>query len=409
MIHGRTIICIANRWDYDPTSKHHVMRTLSATNQIVWVNYRGSRKPTASRRDLGAILATVGQAIRGPRRIDDAMVQVTPLLVPGSSRRLVQNLNRRMVVAQIRRALARLPKRPVQLWTFAPNVDFLAGRFDEEALIYYCVDDFGAFEDHDGQAIRSAESRLIQKADAVITTSQELFDSHKDCHRNTHLVRHGVDWSHFAAAADRQLDPPADIGHLPGPVLGFFGLLHHWFDVELLARVARSRPQYTFVLIGDCHADATALHSLPNVHPLGRRSYDSLPAYCAAFDAALLPFRINDMTRNINPIKLREYLAAGLPVVSTPLPEAVHYAPDVLTADTAQGFSAACDRAVSQSTLTQRLQRSARVADESWQNVVERLSLIAEDAVGRRRRKRAQPTLPSRADIAATGASPNPA
>ncbi len=381
MIENRTIICVANRWDYDPTSKHHVMKALARANNVIWVNYRGSRRPRASFRDATAAVSTLIAALIGPRRVNDALIQLTPFVIPGAWSPLLRALNQKLLAAQIRRALRRMPERPVQLWTFAPDVSFLAGEFDEECLVYYCVDDFASFEEHDGRAIRAAEMRLLSRADVVITTSQRLLDSRRAGNGNTHLVRHGVEFGHFARAAEGNLPIPDDLRAMPGPIFGFFGLMHHWFNTELLAWVAHTRPDASFVLIGDVQTDVSALRGLANVHFLGRRPYDQLPAYCAAFDAALLPFRVNGMTRNINPIKLREYLAAGLPVVSTQLPEAAIYQPDVLIADDAVSFSHLCDQAANMSSPDARRRRSARLAGESWNAVVERLTGIVTDTL----------------------------
>ena len=108
MIHDRTIVCIASRWDYDPTSKHHIMRALSQTNEIVWVNYRGSRRPTLSLRDAGAVLTTLKATLGGARRIDDCVTQLTPLVIPGVAGGVLGRLSQRLLVAQIRRVLARI-------------------------------------------------------------------------------------------------------------------------------------------------------------------------------------------------------------------------------------------------------------------------------------------------------------
>lgn len=376
MIADRTIICIASRWDYDPTSKHHVMRALSRSNRILWVNYRGSRKPKASARDAGAVLSTLRAVARGPRMVAPNILEFTPLVIPGASGSVMRSLNRALLVGRIRRALKNWRRGPVQLWSFAPDVAFLAGRFSEEKVVYYCVDEFAAFEDHDAAAIRAAERDLMDKSDVVVTTAHSLHESRKDRHPNVHLVRHGVDVTHFSAAAGRTLPVPADIAALPRPIYGFFGLVHHWFDVELMAKVAKARPHASFVLLGEVHTDVTPLRALPNVHLLSRRPYAELPAYCSSFDAGLLPFRVNEMTRNINPIKLREYLAAGLPVVSTPLPEAAAYRPDVILAETAERFVDACDKAAKMSAPPDRMARSLTVSNESWDAVVERLSSI---------------------------------
>src|SRR5206468_9422728 len=133
------------------------------------------------------------------------------------------------------------------------------------------------------------------------------------------FVRHGVDVDHFSRALDPSTEVPAEMRGLPGPVIGFFGLLADWVDVPLVAALAASRPEWSFVLVGKAASDVGALQRLPNVRLLGRKPYAELPRYCKGFDAAVLPFKVNTLTLRANPLKIREYLAAGLPVVATPL------------------------------------------------------------------------------------------
>ena len=381
MIRHRISVCIASRWDYDPTSKHQVMKLLARHNDVVWVNYRGTRRPRANSADIGAVASTLTRVVQGVQRAGPRMVQLTPLVIPGATARLSQSANRRLLGGQIRRAVRKVQRqhdRPVQLWTYAPDVWFLADVMDYERLVYYCVDEYSEFQGFDPRAMARAERRLIERADVVITTSGALYESKRRLRPDAHLVRHGVDVPHFARALDNGLEVPPDLVGLRRPRLGFFGLIHHWIDCDLIESVARRRPDYSFVLIGADHRNHAGLLRQPNVHLLGRRAYASLPAYCRGFDAALLPFVCNRMTENINPIKLREYLAAGLPVVSTPLPEAVRYSPDVLIASDAESFARGCDEAVAQSSPSRRKARSRRVAGETWDAVVERLSRIVE-------------------------------
>ena len=379
MIRDRIIVCIASRWDYDPTSKHQVMKLLARHNDVVWVNYRGTRRPRVNSADIGAVVSTLSRVVKGVQRAGPRMVQLTPLVIPGATHRLSQSVSRRLLGAQIRRAIRKVRRqhdRPVQLWTYAPDVWFLADAVDCERLVYYCVDEYSEFQGFDARAMARAEQRLIERADVVITTSGALYESKRRLRPDAHLVRHGVDARHFARALDNGLAVPSDLVGLRRPMLGFFGLIHHWIDCDLIESVARRRPDYSFVLIGADHRNHAGLLRQPNVHLLGRRAYASLPAYCRAFDAALLPFVCNRMTENINPIKLREYLAAGLPVVSTPLPEAARYRPDVLIAADAESFARGCDEAVAESSTDLRRARSRRVADETWEATVERLSRI---------------------------------
>ncbi|HNO80260.1 MAG TPA: glycosyltransferase [Phycisphaerae bacterium] len=370
----RLIICIASSWDIDPTSKHQVMRILSQTNDVLWVNYHGSRRPSLNRKDARSALGALKRVASGLRPIHERMSQLTPLVIPGARDLRVRKLNEHLVVSQIKRAVRtmRKPNQPVQLWTFAPDVDFLAGRFDEERLVYYCVDDFAAFEGFDAEAINAAEARLAGKADVVLATSKPLLEKCQRLHSNVHLVRHGVDHDHFASALDRRERPDA-LQSIPRPIAGFVGLIDHWFDVQLVSEVAKRMPDVSFVLIGDVRVDVGPLADLPNVHLLGRKPYAELPGYLASFDVGLIPFVRNQLTESVNPIKLREYLAAGLGVVSTDLPEVRRYDKFVLLTDESAAFADACRSAIASNNDDARRKRSNAMVGESWQSVTNRL------------------------------------
>jgi glycosyltransferase involved in cell wall biosynthesis len=165
------------------------------------------------------------------------------------------------------------------------------------------------------------EQSLLRKADLVIVSAELLQQSKAPYNPRTVLVRHGVDHRHFRTALDPETRVPESIASLPRPVIGFFGLIADWVDVDLMARVAQRYPDGSLVVLGKATTDVSALERLPNVHLLGRVPYADLPAYCKGFDVALNPFRISELTLNANPLKVREYLAAGLPVVSTAIPE----------------------------------------------------------------------------------------
>ncbi|MBI4719261.1 MAG: glycosyltransferase [Planctomycetes bacterium] len=379
MIEGRTIVCLASSWDYDPTSKHHIMRVLSQRNRIVWVNYHGTRRPLLNRADVEASVATLRHVASGIRPVSDTFVQVTPLVIPGARGALARRLHQRMLIAQIRRAIRRVSggsPGPLQVWAFAPDVPYLVGQFGEECFVYYCVDDYTRFEGLDSQHITEAENELVDRADVVITTSEGLHEAKRSRRADALLVRHGVDYRHFASAWRDPPPRPADIADITAPIFGFFGLIQFWVDRRLIAEAARLRPHYQFVLIGDAPADVGALSRMGNVRMLGRRPNASLPAYCAAFEAGLMPFTRTDMTRSINPIKMYEYLAAGLPIISTTLPEAQRFAGPVLFADTPAAFAEACDRVLAAARPGRREEISRLVSGESWESKVELLSQL---------------------------------
>jgi len=391
MIEGRLIVCIASSWDYDPTSKHQIMSILSRRNEIVWINYHGTRRPQANAADVWAAKSAIGRFLGGARRVTPSIVQVTPLVIPGAFPAILRRLHQRMLIGQIRRAVRAVDpdgRKPVQLWSFAPDVPYLCGRLNEECSVYYCVDEYSEFEGFDSQKIKTTEEEFMARADLVVTTSQQLYETKRLHIPDTLLVRHGVDFDHFAAAWRSSLPRPDDLAGVPGPIFGFFGLIHHWIDSALLAQVARLRPHYSFVVIGDCRVDVSELARLDNVYLLGRRPYAELPAYCATFDAGLLPFARSAMTRNINPIKMYEYLAAGLPVVSTSLPEARRFEGPITIADTAEDFAEACDGVLAADHSGRREAISATVKDDTWTSRVDLLSEAIMGVVDRKSGKR---------------------
>lgn len=414
MIKDRLIVCVASSWDYDPTSKHHIMKILSKENDILWINYHGSRRPEVNTTDLKDMCAALKRVAHGVQRVSPSFVQMTPLVIPGAASPMLESLHQRMVITQIRRAIRHVrdhDRRPIQVWSFAPDVPYLVGALDEECFLYYCVDEYRQFEGFDPERIATAEDELMDRADVVITSSQPLLNTKRAHRGDAVLVRHGVDYDHFSSAWRTALAAPADLARIQRPIFGFFGLIHHWVDRALLAEVARLRPDYSFVLIGDCKVDVSELQQIDNVFLIGRRPYEELPAYCTAFDAGLMFFVDSPMTRNINPVKMYEYLAAGLPIVSTPLPEAERFMVEppadgpIRFAKTPQQFAEACDQVLgcgtgSQSVRTPAASRyhtrekiSRIVRNETWSAKVEYLSDIV---MGRQSRVLRSAALPKK-------------
>ena len=377
MIRERNIVCVASNWFEHPTSKHHVMRLLSEQNHILWVNYHASRRPKLNRSDSRMIVRRLREACAGARRVRPAIDVLSPLLLPLPESPTARRLNTRLLIRQIRGALRQLPTRPTQLWLFTPDAPELIEPLAAEKVVYYCADDFAAFAGYNIELVTELEQRTIAACDVVIATSETLYRQCRQQHANTHLMPHGVDFEHFASAADVPIDRlPDDLCDIPKPIFGYFGLISDYVDLDLIAAVARRRPKWSFVLIGSARCDTSVLDGLGNVHLLGGRPYEDLPGYCRAFDVGLIPFRMSRLTRAVNPIKLREYLAAGLPVVSSPMPEVLRYAPAVRTAETPDQLIAACVTALAASRDGNAAGRSALVQQESWQARVEQLSQI---------------------------------
>jgi glycosyltransferase involved in cell wall biosynthesis len=381
MIEGRTILCFASGYDAPPTSKHHVMHLLAERNTVLWINYHASRAPTASASDLRHIVRKVGQIFSGMKNPRKNLYVLTPPVLPLPGSALAKRINRRLLIARIRSALRQVQSGPVQIWSFTPDISYLLGHFGEEKVVYYCVDDHASFSGYDAEQVRRDEADLCRRADLVVTTSQALQDAKSPLNPNTILVPHGVDYEHFSKALRDDLPMPDDIKDIPHPRLGFFGLIRDWVDLDLLAEVCRLRPDWHVILIGDSTVDLSPYRTLPNMHFLGHRPYADLPAYCRALDVGLIPFKINDLTRAVNPIKLREYLAAGLPVVSTPLPEVKLYSHLIEVVDTAEEFVCAVKTALASDPDARSLRRAA-MAQETWLSKMDQIYRHLEAPVG---------------------------
>jgi glycosyltransferase involved in cell wall biosynthesis len=322
LLRGRDILCFSHDWSGDPLSKTHLMRLLSKDNRVLWVNSIGYRAPKASKADLLRAFRKLSAAASPIREPEKNIFVLNPLAIPAYGKPALRELNRHLLKFQVRRAMARLGFRRAINWVFNPAAGLIAGELGEEMLIYHCVDEYTAFSGVASRSMAEIEDGLLRRADAVFVSADRLLHSKGAVNPRTFLVRHGVDHDHFRLALEPDTAVPEEIARLPRPILGYFGLIaEDWVDIDLLVHLARSFPEASIVLLGKVTMDVSRLEALPNVHLLGRKPYQSLPSYSKGFDVALIPFPISEVTLNANPLKAREYLASGLPVISTAIPE----------------------------------------------------------------------------------------
>ncbi len=369
-LRGRDMLCFGHDWTGDPLSKTHVMRILARENRILWINSIGYRAPTASRSDVRRAWTKLKAAAEPVKEVEPNVFVLNPLAIPAYGVSWVRSVNRQLLRLQVLRAMRRLRfERPIN-WVFTPTAAVVAGALGEETLVYYCVDEFTAYT-HIARQIAELETELLRRADLVIVSAETLRKSKSAANPRTVLVRHGVDFEHFRTALDPATEIPAELAALPRPIIGYFGLMaEDWIDIPLMVDVARHFSHGSMVLLGKVTTDISRLTALPNVHVLGRKPFSTLPAYSKGFDVAINPFPINEVTRNANPLKVREYLAAGLPVVSSRIPEV-----EVLglchIGDGSGGFIAAVEEALRDP--GPKKERSETMRAESWEGRVEEI------------------------------------
>jgi glycosyltransferase involved in cell wall biosynthesis len=381
------IIAFSKDWKSDHTSNHHVLRELAKTRRVVWLSSVATRTPKFSGRDLGTIKRKVREFARGPVNVEHDLWVATPLVLPLPHSQLARTLNSWLLESFIRAIRLRLGISRFELWTFLPTVASYVGTLGEERSVYYCVDEWSMFGYLDREATQKAERALIERVDVVFAINEPLAAAKRALGAETFVSPHGVDHALFASALDAATEIPEDLAAIPGPRIGFYGTLREWVDFELIAHVARARPRWQIILIGQELCDTSAVHALPNVHLLGQKRHAELPAYCRGFDAGIIPYVIDERMPFVNPLKLREYLSAGLPVVSTPVPEVSRFPHFCEVAATGDDFVAAIERVIAADNPSARAMRSHAMRTETWAARVAEVARRVDEVAQQRNRQ----------------------
>lgn len=380
MISGRDFVVFSDDWGRHPSSCQHLFRQLAPRNRVLWVNTIGTRTPTLSWRDLRRAAGKVREwtspapaAMEGP---DPPVTVIRPFMTPFDRFRPLRAWNARRLRAAVGRETAARGLERIILLTTIPNAAGVVGELGEALSVYYCVDEFSEWPGADRNAMLEMERDLLKRVDLVVATSEALFEAKSARHPRVRLLPHGVDWEGFRSARG---SAPQALRALPRPRCGYAGLIDERLDVPLAAAVARGLPEVTFVYLGPRQLARGELDALPNVRFLPPVAYDDVPAVLAELDVAVLPYVRSELTERMNPLKLRELLAAGVPVVATPLPEVRPYRPEVRVASDRDEWLAQLGDAIREG-REQAEERAARVRGEGWDVRAEELSRLLESA-----------------------------
>lgn len=363
------MLLYAPPWD-GPTrfSKHHLACYFAKRGaRVLYVE--APLTPMGVRRGPG-FLSELRETLRPPRSAAKHLwVRRHFLPVPYhaatslTNRRAANVIGQRLLAPVLRRDLLRLGMRqPIVIAGLPHAADIVVGgHLPRRLLIYHCADDYAHVRGFPA-SLPQVEAELCRQAQLVITTSETLRETRRQWNPQTHWIPNGADVDHFSKTAV----PAPELADVPRPIVGFVGGLSEWVDLDLLAFLARQRPGWSFVLVGPLTVDLASIRCLPNVRLLGPRAYRDLPAYLAAMDVALIPFKRNDVTFHADPIKAYEYLAAGLPIVATDLPALRRLSHVVHLADSPEGFLAEIDAALARGREWDREERRAEAARHSW-------------------------------------------
>jgi UDP-galactopyranose mutase len=290
------------------------------------------------------------------------------------------------------------------LWYYTPMAIRFSEGLEPLAVVYDCMDELSLFRGAPRDLI-DREARLLAAADLVFTGGQSLYEAKREKHPRVHPFPSSIDAEHFRQAREER-SGPADQAGIPGPRLGYFGVIDERLDLDLLAAVAEARPDWNIVMVGPVvKIDPESLPRRSNLHWLGMKGYPELPEYLAGWDVALMPFALNESTRFISPTKTPEYLAGGRPVVSTPIRDVVKpYGESgmVEIADGPEAFVAAVDRVLRRALARTDREQWLRQVDEhlshgSWSRTWQQMSDLIDAAVSFRQglwQEEPRPDLP---------------
>ncbi|HEX2200364.1 MAG TPA: glycosyltransferase [Burkholderiales bacterium] len=257
-------------------------------------------------------------------------------------------------------------------WFYSPMcAPGMAGMLNELALVYDCMDELASFRFAPAD-IGRREGFLLERADVVFTGGWQLYESKSRHHGNVHFFGCGVDAAHFGRARHDQVPVAPAVASLPGPVLGYFGVIDERLDYDLIDALAQAFASGSIVMAGPlAKVERAALPDRPNIHWLGQQPYEALPALVKGFDVCLMPFALNEATRYINPTKTLEYMAAAKPIVSTAVPDVVRNFGDIVRiAASPQEFIDATRRALAVPEPERIAAGHRRTAASTWDAIV---------------------------------------
>ena len=379
----KQIVCLSTSCYYPfPTRKQHVMNRIDAEEILYFdpaVTY------IAPLKDKSAWKRLFKHFGKGEKVKDNITVYATPPLLPFFNKNnTINKINQKRLARFVRKKMKKHGFENPVLWCYSPSSADAAPYIPHSALVYDCVDRHSAYKGFiDEDTVNSLEKNLSEQANTVFATAVGLYDTLSTYNKHTHLLPNGVNFEHFNRAANEKFEVPEDMKDIKHPIMGFIGMLQECIDYDKIEAIAKMRPDWSVVLVGKTlpGVNLDYLKQYENIHFLGMKKYDDIPAYIQNFDVCLNVFRDGNLSRDVSPLKFYEYLATGKPVVSTPQPEQVlDYADSVYIARGEEDFVAKCEEAMREPDEEKTKLRIEHARACSWDSRVRQMEEILKNS-----------------------------
>ena len=319
---NRPLIVFGEDWGAHPSSTQHIVKVLGKTRPVIWLNSIGLRKPKLTLHDLLRLFnkaksfivnkpKSIKEGNMAKEDINSNFIVISPLVIPCANSWFSLKLSKIILKWQLKSACKKLAIEDPIIWTSLPtSVDYLE-LFGNAPCVYYCGDDFNSLDGVDHQFVTQKEREVVEKSSYIFTASEKMLDKFPS--EKTVNIPHGVNFSLFS---EQVVQTPNDLPK-GKPIAGFYGSISAWLDQDLLVQTIEALPHWNFVFIGKVDCKVEKLEQFSNVYFLGTRPHNDLPKYIQNWNVAMLPFVNNKQIQMCNPLKLREYLASGTPIVTT--------------------------------------------------------------------------------------------
>lgn len=393
MLRGKKIVFYGGSdwWYHNPSSGVQIVQTLAENgNDIIYVNSIPLRMPKPSRSGSHRrYLNKLKSYAKFMRQASENIWVVSPINIPGFSSSRIQSVNRRLLRAQL--ALAQViagwkGESPIII-SMTPAGALTITSSAAEKIVYYLCDKFDKFRDIEARKeVERLDREMAKLADGLVCVSKKLHGFYQAIHPRCVYIPHGHNFDLFHSAAMDESPPPNDLTGIDHPIIGYFGSITESNDKEILETIASKRPGWNIVMIGQVVSDYSKLERYPNIHFLGKKKLAELPLYGRHFDACIMNWIMNEWMHFCNPVKAREYLAMGKPVVSVPIPEVVNSLADVVSiASNGEEFIGKIEFEMATDDAQKRQRRIDKVRHDTWRNKVSKISSFIENLPAKNR------------------------